>query len=138
MAMHRSIRSLCVAAWLGVMGWAGGIYYLSTLTGHEVEQALPMAVWDKALHFIAFSAGAFLIAAALRFSAGWSWRVILLVTLLLVSLYGATDEWHQQFTPGRSGMDVGDWTADSLGGIGGSLVCCALSGWRARRRREEP
>ena len=106
------------------------------MTGQEVEHALPVTVWDKALHFIAFSGGAFLIAGALRLSTRWSWRVILPVTLLAASLYGWSDEWHQQFTPGRAGLDLGDWTADSLGGIGGSLVCCACSGWNARRRRE--
>lgn len=125
---------MCVAAWLGVLGWAVGIYYVSTLSGQEVEQALPWEVWDKAAHFVAFSAGAFLIAAALRVSSKWRWSVILPVTLVIVSLYGASDEWHQQFTPGRAGMDVADWTADSLGGIGGSLICCACSLYRARRR----
>lgn len=135
MALHRSSRFLLVAVWVGVLGWAGVIFYLSTMTGQEVEQALPFAVWDKALHFLAFSAGAFLIAAALRFSFGWRWRVIVPVTLVLVSLYGASDEWHQQFTPGRSALDVGDWTADTLGGIGGSLVCCGVSAWNSRRRR---
>jgi VanZ family protein len=136
MDLHRSNRLLSVLAWLSVVGWAGVIFYLSSMTGHEVEQALPMPIWDKALHFTAFATGAFLIAAALRLSAGWGWRVILPVTLVLVSLYGWSDEWHQQFTPGRSALDVGDWTADSLGGIGGSLVCCACSAWNARRRRE--
>jgi VanZ family protein len=136
MALHRSYRFLSVVAWLGVVGWASVIYYLSSLTGYEVEQALPMAIWDKALHFAAFSTGAFLLAAALRVSAGWGWRIILPLTLVLVSLYGWSDEWHQQFTPGRSGLDLGDWTADSLGGIGGSLVCCACSGWTTWRRRK--
>ena len=119
-----------------MVGWAGVIFYLSGLTGPEVEQALPMAMWDKALHFAAFATGAFLLAGALRLSAGWNWAVILPITLVLVSLYGASDEWHQQFTPGRSGMDVGDWIADSLGGIGGSLICCAVSSWSNLRRRE--
>jgi VanZ family protein len=135
MALHRSYRFLSVAAWLGVVGWAGVIFYLSTMTGKEVEQALPFAIWDKALHFLAFAAGGFLIAAALRVSFGWGWRVIVPITLALVSLYGASDEWHQQFTPGRSALDVGDWSADTLGGIGGPLACCAVSAWRSRRRR---
>ena len=45
-----------------------------------------------------------------------------IVSALLLSFFGATDEWHQQFTPGRSGKDVGDWTADSIGGLAGSLL----------------
>lgn len=33
---------------------------------------------------------------------------------ILVAAYGASDEWHQSFVPGRS-MDLGDWIADTLG-----------------------
>ena len=35
--------------------------------------------------------------------------------LILVSAYGASDEWHQSFVPGRA-SEVEDWIADTLGG----------------------
>ncbi|MEO6993906.1 MAG: VanZ family protein [Lacunisphaera sp.] len=36
------------------------------------------------------------------------------VAVLLVSLFGVSDEWHQSFTPGRS-VEFGDWLADTCG-----------------------
>ena len=42
-------------------------------------------------------------------------------TLAAVSCFGATDEWHQLFVPGRS-CELGDWVADSLGGGLGLLA----------------
>lgn len=130
--MKRSFVILCVLAWLGVVGWAATIYYCSTMTGQEVEHVLPWHIWDKALHFGIFTVGAALLAAALRITAGWPWRVVIVLTIVLLSIYGASDEYHQTFTAGRSGGDVGDWTADSLGAIVGALTCgiCA-----PRRRR---
>ena len=34
--------------------------------------------------------------------------------------YGASDEWHQSFVPGRS-VDVADWIADAIGVVVGVL-----------------
>ena len=36
------------------------------------------------------------------------------LALLATSLYGASDEWHQYFVPGRS-CEFGDWVADTTG-----------------------
>lgn len=102
--------------------WAAFIFYLSTLTGEEVAHALPFKVWDKLLHTIAFAAGAVPLTFVLRFSKTWPWRRIVLLVILAISAYGASDEWHQQFTPGRSAKDVGDWTADTIGGAVGTLA----------------
>ena len=33
-----------------------------------------------------------------------------------------TDEFHQLYTPDRSGGDPADWTADCAGGVSGALV----------------
>jgi VanZ family protein len=50
--------------------------------------------------------------------------------LVAVALFGALDEWHQQFIPGRS-QDTADWLADTLGGGTGILLA-------AVRPRREP
>jgi UDP-2,3-diacylglucosamine pyrophosphatase LpxH len=51
-----------------------------------------------------------------------------LLVFMGVALFGATDEWHQYFVPGRS-CELGDWVADSLGGglglLAGSLQLLA-------------
>ncbi len=44
------------------------------------------------------------------------------ITTLVGSLVGVIDEYHQTFTPGRSGNDIGDWTADTLGSLTGAIV----------------
>jgi len=73
---------------------------------------------DKYEHFIAYCGLAILLSLALYFQK----KSILissnafLFTLLFVLTYGAVDELHQNFIPGRY-CDFYDWLADSFGGI---------------------
>jgi VanZ family protein len=53
-------------------------------------------------------------------------RGALLLALSLASLYGATDEFHQSFVPGRS-ADVLDWLADTLGAALGASAAGAAT-----------
>jgi VanZ family protein len=130
-----SFRWFRIFCWVTVVAWAGTIFWLSTKTGTEVERINFMGIWDKAGHFIAFSTGGAVVAAALRFSTCWScWRIGM-VTTVLVSAYGWSDEWHQQFTPGRSAKDIGDWTADTLGGAAGALAIAFIYVKRNRSHR---
>ncbi len=86
---------------------------------------------DKLVHFICF--GALAMSWSLWFSRhswlkaprGTPWRNAALC-VLLTSTYGAIDEIHQSFTPGRcAGVD--DWIADSLGAIIGAAICVLLT-----------
>jgi len=54
-----------------------------------------------------------------------SWRAVV-VAILISSLYGVTDEYHQVFTPGRS-FDVLDMVADAIGSIVGASAVGAWS-----------
>jgi len=45
---------------------------------------------------------------------------------LVCSVIGRLDEYHQTFTPGRSGNDTGDWLADTLGGAAGAVFVLFL------------
>ena len=47
-----------------------------------------------------------------------------------MSLFGATDEWHQSFVPGRA-SEVKDWVADTLGA---ALAVSLYAGWGRYRR----
>jgi len=58
-------------------------------------------------------------------------RSALVAIVAACSAFGALDEWHQLYIPGRSGS-VDDWGADSLGGALGVAAFAAA----ARRRRE--
>ncbi len=50
------------------------------------------------------------------------------VAFLLAVAYGASDEWHQAYVPGRS-ADWADWVADTAG----AALAVGL-GWRLRTR----
>jgi len=76
---------------------------------------------DKVLHFGYFFGGGALLCAfgGLKWDAVKVQHLFLMVTLICCVI-GRLDEYHQGFTPGRSGNDAGDWLADTLGGAAGS------------------
>ena len=57
------------------------------------------------------------------------------ITIVLSSLYGVSDEIHQRFTPGRD-SDPLDVVADTLGGTVGAMSWLGLE--RLRRRPVTP
>jgi VanZ family protein len=108
------------------------------MSGERIEEINVFHVWDKAAHFAAFAVGAALLALALRWNTEWAWRQIVLVALVAVSLYGATDEWHQLYTPKRSGADLFDWLADTLGAIAGAAVTSGIYAQHQRKNLPAP
>jgi VanZ family protein len=93
---------------------------------------LPPTLPDKLLHAGAYAVLGALLAAALRGTRlGAGWRGVV-VAVVLASAYGASDEWHQWFVPGRT-ADPADWAADTVGAIAGATaVALALRGRTAR------
>ena len=57
-----------------------------------------------------------------------------LLSVLLASLYGVTDEFHQSLVPGRD-ADLFDWLADTLGAALAVSAVLALTRWRPRWTR---
>lgn len=109
-------------AWGPAVLWAAAIFWVSS----RPSVPLPSG-WgaDKLSHFWAYTLLGFLLArgtAAYRLSPRWA--------VLLGVLYGASDELHQHFVPGRS-VEAADWAADALGVLAGVL----LSFWLASVRR---
>ncbi len=102
--------------------WAITILWLSSLTPRELP-ASAFLLWDKLNHVLAFAVGGLLAATALRVSrptmpaAG-----ALIAAIVLIAVFGAVDETVQTLTPGRSGGNLGDWTADVVGAVLGALV----------------
>lgn len=45
-----------------------------------------------------------------------------MTAVIVIGIVGILDEYHQSFTPGRSGNDPYDWLADVVGGMVGALV----------------
>lgn len=64
---------------------------------------------DKMGHFLVYGLLATLLVRLARSPRAW-W-----LALVVTSLYGVSDEWHQDFVPGRS-CELGDWVADTVGG----------------------
>lgn len=85
---------------------------------------------DKVEHAAYFTLGGLFFFLGLR-----AWRPDMrtlaasALTILFCSVIGALDEFHQSFVPNRSGNDPGDWMADTLGGLIGSI----LGIWMHRR-----
>jgi len=117
-ARGRLPRPLLAAA---ALAYAVLIVWLSSLSN-----PLPFldAAWlsqDKLLHGTGYALLGALVAGALLRPGRRPGAVVLAATLL-VAAFGATDELHQAFVPGRS-CDVHDWLAD----VGGALLGAALS-----------
>jgi VanZ family protein len=103
--------------WLPPLLWAGAMFVATSLPGSMLPRQI--GPYDKVGHFFMYA-----VLAALLTLAASRRRVVarlVVLTVLAVSAYGAADEWHQQFIPGRS-MEFRDWVADSLGGVTGVLV----------------
>ena len=99
------------------LGWAGVLYYLSAQPGTDTPQLFMHQ--DKIMHFVAFGLLGFLIMGAIRARGDThrNWQVWIIV--LLVGLYGITDEIHQSFVPGRD-ASIYDVAADMTGGVLGA------------------
>ncbi|MRR13621.1 hypothetical protein EG835_14490, partial [bacterium] len=85
--------------------WMGVIFALSSLPGSAVPGR-----FGSLGHFVVYFVLGALYLLALR-PDGFSWRAAVLA-VVLASLYGISDEFHQSFVPGRT-PDVADWLVDT-------------------------
>ena len=123
--MTRVYRTLPALAWMGLIFWL------------SAQPKLPEVLFifdgiDKVFHAGAYGVLGILVWVAL----GVSYRRAAVLALVVSSLYGASDELHQYFVPGRS-CDVFDWMADTAGAAAGIAT---LGIWLSRTRAvtEEP
>ena len=106
--------------WGAVYGWLAFQLLLTSLPGPvlpEVHTSLPI---DKVVHVGMYGMlGLLLVRAVLAGRALDPWPIgwLLLLAAAMSSL-GAADELHQLFIPGRD-AEVGDWLADTIGGVCG-------------------
>ena len=106
--------------WKLAAGWALLIFVLSSIPGRSIP-APPFAVSDKLLHAGVYSVLGFFCFFALPRPPSRRAAVHVALTVLAVTLYGCTDEFHQLFVPGRS-PDPLDVMADCVGGAMGAIV----------------
>ena len=115
---------MALTQWRRMLLWGPALLYMTVIfyssSQSDPAPALTGVVWDKLLHSSGYALLAILYARGLRGEGLTVWTIAL-GAILLTSLYAASDEIHQSFTPMRT-MDVRDWLADSIGGIAGAAV----------------
>jgi VanZ family protein len=116
--------------WLPAALFMGVIFYSSSLP--DPAPALTRVVLDKILHMSGYALLGILYCVALR-GEGLSLTRVFVIAIFLASLYGASDEWHQSFTPGRT-PDVEDWFADTAGGAAGAVAFAGVSAFNKASR----
>ncbi len=105
--------------------WGPVVLYMSIIffVSHQPQVTIPPGLTDKSSHSIAYTLLGVLIVRAL--AGGLPAPVTLraaLMGILLTTAYGASDEFHQMFVPGRS-AELYDLYADAIGGAVGAFVC---------------
>lgn len=111
--------------WLWPLAVAAAVFWASS---HSRLAAPEFTSWmenfDKLVHFSVYG---LLATLTLRVTRGRSapW-----VALVVVSLFGVSDEWHQSFVPGRA-SSAADWVADTLGA---ALAVSLYWSWGTYRR----
>jgi len=101
--------------WLPALFWAGLIFFLSAQS-HLPQVGPDFPNKDKVEHFVFYMILWFCILLPLRYGHRFSLAKAIVLAFLITSAYGASDEFHQRFVPGRD-CDVLDWAADTFGGF---------------------
>ncbi|CAM3074491.1 VanZ family protein [Rariglobus hedericola] len=92
--------------------WAYAVALAATIvwaSGNGQVAATSIVNFDKVAHFSVFGLMATLVLRPFRGGHAW-WAVV------IVSLFGVSDELRQSLTPGRS-MELADWIADTIGAV---------------------
>jgi VanZ family protein len=107
--------------------WGPPVLYMMLIFQFSSESdPMPVVtahIWDKLLHTFEYGALAMLLTRALA-GEGLSYARAAVLAVLLTSMYGATDEYHQWFVPMRT-SDLRDWIADTTGAAIGALCYTA-------------
>src|SRR3954447_25437491 len=98
--------------WLPPIVYAALIFHFSSES--DPLPLVRVTLWDKALHAIEYAGLAMLVARAMH---GERVPAVIgiAVSIAVVALYAATDEWHQLYVPSRD-ASLFDWAADLVGG----------------------
>jgi len=114
--MKKNNLTRAVLLWLLVASWMMFIFVLSAQStfpvslskgGYDVVSSLAHVGLYFILAVIVIEAG---------IASGYKRRQALAVALIVCALYGASDEWHQNFVPGRE-MGLSDWLLDVLAAL---------------------
>ena len=135
------------SAWGAVALWAAFIFFMSAHTGSDLDDgsglvsqvkrwlsalAAPVFGPDTDVVSVAAHFSEYVVLGVLLFVALWQTRpdarraLLVSAAIGLASLYGASDEFHQLFVPGRL-CDPADWLTDTLGAALGVAVSALVA-----------
>jgi VanZ family protein len=100
--------------WVACVAWAGVIFWFSSRSGSQIPGR-----FSELGHFGEYFIFGALLYWALRLSGRRD--IAAAAALIVASLYGMSDEFHQHFVPTRT-PDVMDWGVDTLGAACGILI----------------
>ena len=86
---------------------------------------------DKVVHFAVYG-----LLGTLACRPARTWRGAA-VAVLVTSAFGASDEWHQSFVPGRT-AELADWVADSAGAACAAVLYVRWTWYRRQLERVLP
>lgn len=107
------------------LAWAGLIFWESSQSNPFPFLPLEILSQDKLLHVAAYAVLAGLVMAAIARGRPGPLVRAAAVAILFTAAYGATDEWHQWYVPGRD-ADPLDWVADVTGAIAGATAVAVI------------
>ena len=116
----RRLSLLLALAWMAVL------FYLSHQPTLDTPSLFPGQ--DKLFHMLAYGVLGFFLLGSLTPATDGFTTLQIRGSILIASLYGISDEFHQYFIPGRS-SDVWDWVADTLGAV----IAVSLLAWMSRK-----
>jgi len=126
--MGMSLRHLSL---LLALAWVATIFFLSNQPTLHLPSLFDNQ--DKVMHAGAYGLlGIFILGSMPLRLPGYT-RGQVWFSVLIASLYGISDEFHQSFVPGRT-PDVADWLADTLGALLAAMLLAQLSR-RLKQRR---
>ncbi|MDH7602778.1 MAG: VanZ family protein [Armatimonadota bacterium] len=114
-----------LAGWGPVVLWMAVIFWVSSLTDRPETPGLGAVSWDdKFQHTTAYAVLTFLVWRALGDARPIWFRAA--AAIVFAAAYGALDECHQWFVPGRE-CSLADWHCDSAGAAAAGVVLGILS-----------
>lgn len=119
--MNRKIKIPWVFKCILTIAYAYLIFAASSEDTSSVSFYLPPYT-DKLIHFVEFGLLCLMICWSLssaKIGTTWIYKIILAIGI--TSLYGASDEFHQSFTPHRS-VEFLDWLADTVGAVAAGFL----------------
>ncbi|MBC7790593.1 MAG: VanZ family protein [Anaerolineae bacterium] len=118
---------MIIRRWAPPIFWAAAILLISSIPSSNLGAVAPYSFpgADKIVHASFYALLGWFAAKA---AGGEALNLTTAVwTLGVIAVFGAVDEWHQQFVAGRA-ADVMDWLADTVG----AATAVMLFAWRQR------